>query len=136
MPEVGPLSWMGLIIRDDDTGGSGTRRYEPPNGAMMIQLQGTIQQVRETGVQRLLLASTLTWNDPLPRSENYTIWRYDVFTGWKSINDETRSDDPKTYIDTAPSLANDTIYKYRIQNGNDISNDLVLPAFFAEEATP
>jgi hypothetical protein len=29
MPEVGPLSWMGLIIRDDDTGGLGTRRYEP-----------------------------------------------------------------------------------------------------------
>jgi hypothetical protein len=53
-----------------------------------------------------------------------------------SINDETGSDDPKTYIDTDPSLANDTIYKYRIQNGNDISNDLVLPAFFAEEATP
>ncbi len=44
--------------------------------------------------------------------------------------------DPKTYIDTDPSLANDTLYKYRIQNGNDISNDLVLPAIFAEEATP
>jgi hypothetical protein len=106
MPEVGPLSWMGLIIRDDDPGGLGTRRYEPAGWGDDDPVAG--DDPAGAGDRRLplSLASTLTWNDPLPRSENYTLWRYDVFTGWRASM--TRLDQTTPRPTSTPTIRSQT----------------------------
>ncbi|MEO8376795.1 MAG: hypothetical protein ABI579_03925 [Candidatus Sumerlaeota bacterium] len=37
----------------------------------------------------------------------------------------------RSYVDVDPSLLNNQTFTYRVEIGNDISNDVALPAYFA-----
>ena len=128
--EAGHPSRPAPIPRSENSHAWIPRYNGPPNGPMTIQLQGTIQSAPADS-----LSCSLTWNDPNPRTRNYILWRYDSSTGWTKLH-LVEKGAPTSYIDNDPLLVNRITYKYLVQNGNDVSNDLSLTSYFAKQADP